>query len=309
MKIASIDIGSNTVLLLIAKVNKQGKIFPIINEYRMPRISTGLAKTGTISEKSVTKLFDVLTEYKKIIENNKCDKTIVNGTQALRTALNGDTIRQKIKDQFGFTLNIIEGETEALYSFLGAISSFPKNKNYLMIDIGGASTEIVHGNYNNIFFRKSFPIGVVIGKEKFLRGNPPNAKEINELNNTLNNIFKELGKTELNTSQIIAVAGTPTTLTALKLKLTEYSETKVEKSIITKSDLEFFADRFGKLPYDKIKEYFSPIINGREDVIFVGTLILLHLVNLFKKDKIYVSGRGLRYGAIIAFFNKNKNLF
>ena len=298
MKIASIDIGSNTVLLLIAEVINS-EIIPIINEYRIPRISSGLTSTGKISEESMEKLFAVLTEYKTIIDNNNCDKVIVNGTQALRVASNSEIIRTEIKKQFGFDLNIVEGETEALYSFKGALSSFTDNSNYIMIDIGGASTEIVHGNKKEIFFRKSFPIGVVTSKERFLKTNPPQIEEITNYQTKLKTVFDELSKVDIKNSQIIAVAGTPTTLSAIKMNLSQYTEAKIENTILTKNDLDYFIGEFSQLSYEEIKNKFSPIIVGREDVILPGTIILHYLLKYFGKDSLPVSGRGLRYGAII----------
>lgn len=298
MRIASIDIGSNTVLLLIAEVSNS-EIIPILNMYRMPRISSGLSKSGFISEKSIEKLFEILAEYKAIINEHDCKKTIVNGTQALRVANNAEIIKADIKKRFDFDLNIVTGETEGLYSFKGALSTFSDDSNYTMIDIGGASTEIVYGNSKEIYYRKSFPIGVVTVKEKFLKNNPPSSEEIKHLNIELENIFDELFQLDLNNYSIISVAGTPTTLSALKQGLTEYSESKIEKSILSKTDLENFISGFSNLTYDQIKSQFAPIITGREDVIFSGTMILFHLISMLKQNKLFVSGRGLRYGALL----------
>ena len=298
MKIASIDIGSNTVLLLIAELSSS-KIIPIVNEYRIPRISSGLAKSGVISEESIKKLYDILEEYKLIIKEHNCEKTIVNGTQTLRVAKNSAIILNEIKNRFGFELSIVSGETEALYSFKGALTSFSDRNNYIMIDIGGASTEVVFGNHDEIYFRKSFPIGVVTSKETFLKNNPPLENEITSLKSELATIFFELSQIDFKNSSTIAVAGTPTTLAALKQELTEYSEEGIEKSILTRNDLENYITEFRKLTYSEIKTQFSPIIIGREDVILSGTIILYHLINLLGKDKLFVSGRGLRYGAII----------
>lgn len=298
MRVASIDIGSNTVLLLIAEVSNS-EIIPILNEYRIPRISSGLANNGFISKESIERLFEILNEYKSIVDEHNCEKIIINGTQALRVANNSEQIKREIKQRFNFDLNIIPGETEALYSFKGALSSFTDSNNYAMIDIGGASTEIVYGNRNEIFFRKSYPIGVVTSKEKFLKSNPPIVDELNYFVKELENVFTELSQLSLYNSSIIAVAGTPTTLSALKLGITEYSESKIEKSILTLSDLEYFISEFNKLNYEEIENQFAPIITEREDVILAGTMILLHLMKMLNKNELFVSGRGLRYGAIL----------
>ncbi len=299
MRVASIDIGSNTVLLLIAEV-ENSEIIPIVNEYRIPRISSGLTNSGVISVESIKKLFEILTEYKTIINKHNCDKTIVNGTQALRVAKNSTIILDEIKKQFDFDLNIVSGITEAIYSFKGALSSFTDNNNYIMIDIGGASTEIVHGNKDEIFFSKSFPIGVVVSKEKYLKSNPPTQDETANFKNKLENIFDALAQIDFSNSDVISVAGTPTTLSALKLKLTEYSDSEIEKSILTKKDLESYIAEFKKLSYKEIETQFSPIITGREDVILSGTMILNYLLGIIKSRKLFVSSRGLRYGAIIS---------
>ncbi len=298
MKVASIDIGSNTVLLLIAEI-VNSEIIPIVNEFRIPRISTRLSNSGVISDESIEKLYDILADYQSIIKNQKCEKIIVNGTQALRVAKNSKIILSEIKNRFGFELNIISGETEALYSFKGAISSFTDGDNYSMIDIGGASTEIVLGNRDEIYFRKSFPIGVVTSKEKFLKTNPPTKDEINNFRNELETIFDELSKIDFENSAVISVAGTPTTLSALKQGLTDYSDSKIEKSILTKTDLEYYISEFKNRTYTEIETDYSPMVTGREDVILAGTLILDYLLSMLKKDKLFVSGRGLRYGAII----------
>jgi len=298
MRVASIDIGSNTVLLLIAEVSGS-QIIPILNEYRIPRISSGLTNSGFISDESIERLFEILTEYKTIIDEYKCEKIIVNGTQALRVAKNAEQIKEEIKQRFNFDLNIIPGETEALYSFKGALSTFIDNNNYVMIDIGGASTEVVYGNCKEIFFRKSFPIGVVTCKEEFLKSNPPTKNEMKSFEEELGNIFRELSQIEFDNFSIIAVAGTPTTLSALKLGVTEYSETKIEKTILTKIDLEYFVSEFNKITYEEIKNKFSPIITGREDVILSGTIILIYLMKMLNKNELFVSGRGLRYGAVL----------
>lgn len=298
MRIASIDIGSNTVLLLIADI-VNSEIIPIVNEYRIPRISSGLSKTGLISEDSRKQLFKVLEEYKVLIKKHNCTKTVINGTQALRVAKNSEQIINEIKERFNFHLNIVSGETEALYSFKGALSSFTNGDNYIMIDIGGASTEIVYGNKKEIYFRKSFPIGVVVSKEKFLKSNPPKEEEILLFKNELDIIFEELNRYDFKNSSIIAVAGTPTTLSALKLELKEYSEDKIEKSILTRDDLIHFIFDLKVKTDEDINNQYSPIIIGREDVILSGTYILYYLLDLFEKEELFVSGRGLRYGALL----------
>lgn len=306
MKIASIDIGTNTVLLLIAEVNKESKtVNPILNKYKMPRVGKDLIPGGQIKKERISALYKILEKYKSIIEQEKCEPVLVNATNAFRIASNAKSIVDEIKVKFGFDVNIIDGATEAKYSFLGAISSFEKGKEYLVIDIGGGSTELIFGSINKIKFKKSFGFGAVSLAEKFFAHNPPTLLEIqNILNNTklqLNEITDSISKNPTT----IAVAGTPTTLSCIMQNLKEYNENKVERSVISYSELNNIIDTLSKMTSAKIKDSFGQVVKGREDVLLPGALILLTISNLLQLDRFFVSGRGIRYGAVIAYLEKN----
>ncbi|NOX67217.1 MAG: hypothetical protein GXO85_15825 [Chlorobi bacterium] len=303
MKVASIDIGSNTVLLLIAEVDIENqKLVPLLNEYRMPRISKGLDASNIISESAVELLLAVLREYKDIIKEHNCSNVLVNATQALRVANNSEQIIASIKKNLGFDINIITGTREAYLSFLGAQSGFDLDNSALVIDIGGASTEIIHGHKDDISFQKSFPIGVVTLTEKYLHSEISD-KTLSEAENYIINVLNELSDLDVINSSVIAVAGTPTTLACAKQNLTEYSDVKVEGYKLADDDLIEFIEIFKSLSSKKILEKFGNVMEGREDIILAGTLILNNILKLLKKKLLYVSGRGLRYGAIIDYMN------
>jgi exopolyphosphatase/guanosine-5'-triphosphate,3'-diphosphate pyrophosphatase len=143
MTIASIDIGTNTVLLLIAEVNKKLQIKSILDEYRIPRIGKGLFPDGQISEDRIKELILVLNEYKELIKTYECQRIIVTATNAMRIATNRNQIVARIKDQFGWDANIVSGKEEASLSFLGAVSGYSGYSTKMVIDIGGGSTEFM----------------------------------------------------------------------------------------------------------------------------------------------------------------------
>ncbi len=303
MKIASIDIGSNTVLLLIAKIELKKKVLiPLKNIYRMPRISKGINESNNISKFAIESLLSVLMEYKNEIEAQNCDKTLVNATQALRIANNSKQIIYDIQKKVGFNVNIISGDREAYLSFLGAQSGFEYKSQVLVIDIGGASTEIIIGLKENISYKKSFPIGVVTLTEKYF-GHETSNRTISIVEEHIINIFNELTKINTDNTKIIAVAGTPTTLACAKQNLKQYSDKKVEGYQLTDEDLANFIKKFKQLNPDEILLQYGKIMEGREDIILAGTLILHNILKLLKKDFLYTSGRGLRYGAIIDYIN------
>ncbi|GBD90672.1 exopolyphosphatase [bacterium BMS3Abin04] len=306
MKIASIDIGTNTVLLLIAEVSRKLKtIRPILNKYEMPRLGKDLIPGGQIKEEKIIVLYNVLEKYKNIIEQEECETVLINATNAFRIASNAKSIADQIKVKFGFDVNIIDGATEAKYSFLGAISSFDKGKEYLVIDIGGGSTELIFGSINKIKFKKSFGFGVVSLAEKFFVHNPPTLSEVQDILNNTKVQLNEITDTIPKNPTTIAVAGTPTTLSCIKQNLKEYDENKVEKSIITYAELNDMIYTLSKITSNRIKELYGKVVEGREDVLLPGALILKTLSNLLQLDKFFVSGRGIRYGAVINYLEKN----
>ena len=307
-KIASIDIGSNTVLLLIAEIDVTNyRIKTLANFYEMPRISKDLKKTGIISSQRKEKLFEVLENYKKKISEYKCDKVLVSATNAFRIAENASEIIMEIKNKFGFNVKILSGDEEANYSFLGATFDFQLERNTLVIDIGGGSTEIIYGSKSDILFKKSFGFGVVSLTENFISNYPVNNSEISKIKTYTTHNFDELLNVIPKSPFSIAVAGTPTTLSCIKQNLKIYSEEKIEKSVLATKDLENLISKLKILTPTQIRNNFGTVVAGREDVLLTGTLILFSLAEVLNIEQFYVSGKGIRYGAIVDYMNKQTN--
>ncbi len=304
MTIASIDIGTNTVLLLIAETDDSGQnIKTLLNEYRIPRIGKGLSPGGRIKEEKSDALFEVLNDYSGIIKSYGCDKIIATATNALRTASNGKEIAGEIKKRFGIPVDIISGEEEAKYSFLGAAGTAADDENILVIDIGGGSSELVYGRGSSLEFRKSHPIGVVSGTEKYLMHAPPSEEELNSFSAALDRIFAGLTESEIRPQRTIAIAGTPTTLACIKLNLHEYNEDLIEGSELTSKEINNLIEILSRLSTEEILSRFKVVVKGREDILLAGTIILHKIIDLLNIDKVIVSTKGIRYGAIRNYLN------
>ncbi|MGB5528607.1 MAG: hypothetical protein WBQ32_01445 [Ignavibacteriaceae bacterium] len=299
MIVASIDIGTNTALLLIAEVNVESRrLIPLRNEYRMPRIGQGVKKTGIISADRVKLLFDVLKEYEIIIKKYNCEKVIVTGTNALRLARNTPEISKELKRMLNYKLEVIPGDVEAEYAYLGATSDLDKTSSSLVIDIGGGSTELIFGNGSNIIFKTSLPIGSVSATEQFLKHSPPLKSGIESLITEVKNLLKDLNEHKI-PNTILAIAGTATTLACMKLGLKEFDEDKVEKSTLNCDEIERLIDELNQLTANEILDKYGPVMKGREDIILAGAIILSEIMNFFKIDKLNISSRGIRYGAVV----------
>lgn len=304
MTIASIDIGTNTVLLLIADVDPvTRKIIPLINEYRMPRIGQGTKLTGRISQERLKLLYDVLNEYKSIINGCNCDKVIVIGTNAFRMAHNTPEIKDDLKKIFNFDLHVITGEDEAEYAYFGAISDLDDHSFSMVIDIGGSSTEIIFGEGLNVIFKKSLQIGSVSATEQYFKNTPPTRAELNNFSTDIKRLFTTFDKTII-PKKVIAIAGTATTLACMKLGIKEFEEKKVEKSRITIQDMRNIIGDLSSIKASEILDRYGSVLKGREDIIFAGAFILYQLMEYFVIENVAVSTRGIRYGAIVKHLTK-----
>jgi exopolyphosphatase/guanosine-5'-triphosphate,3'-diphosphate pyrophosphatase len=303
MKIASIDIGTNTVILLIAEI-KNNHIITLKNEYRVPRIGKGLEHSRNISAEKITLLIQILSEYNDIIKSYNCELVLAIGTNAFRISSNASEIIKLIKDKFGIEINIVTSLKEAEYSFLGAVSDYYNDNNdNLIIDIGGGSTELIAGKMNEIKYINSFQTGVVSGTEQFFRHDPPLLFEISNYDNFLSSTFVNIDISK--NVRAIAIAGTPTTLACIQKGLKVYNEDEVEGSILTQGDVFRLKEELYNLSSTQIKKKYSQVVSGREDVLLAGTIILHKLMKLLNLKELLVSTKGIRYGAIVELLRKN----
>ncbi len=307
MIIASIDIGTNTVLLLIAEVSESSfEITLLLNEYRMPRIGRGLKLKENIAENRIEKLLAILSEYKSIISKYNVDDVLVTATNALRIAANSTEIVERIKKQLSWNVNIISGKTEAEFAFLGAVPVSTKNKTNLVIDIGGGSTELILGKENNIEYRKSFQIGSVSATENYLIHSPPFEKELSKLNFELQIIFKEIIN-NLAPDVTYSIAGTPTTLFCMVNEIENFDDSIVDGGILKYEEISRIIKELKILSPKEIRNRYGKIMRGREDIILGGSIILLNIMKLLNLSEVIVSSRGIRYGAIVSFIKEIQN--
>jgi exopolyphosphatase / guanosine-5'-triphosphate,3'-diphosphate pyrophosphatase len=308
MTVASVDLGTNTILLLIAEVDvKSGEIKTIANHYSIPRIGRGLKPGFPFPAENIKKMFDVLDFYSRLIQNYKCEKIIFTATNAFRIASDSKDIKEEIKERYNVELDIISGEEECKYAFLGAVSGHTNNKNYLVIDIGGGSTEIIYGAKNKILFNKSFDAGVVSGTEKYFRSDPPLPENISDFSEYIKSKLKEISSSIISFDKAIAIAGTPTTLACIKLGLNEFNEEKIEGAKIRYEEMENFVSELSNLSSKDILVKYSPVVKGREDVLLAGTITLKIIMELVKATEVEVSTRGIRYGAVVNWIKKSSS--
>ncbi|MFN3453721.1 MAG: Ppx/GppA family phosphatase [Pseudobdellovibrio sp.] len=295
MKIASLDLGSNTFLCLISEVEDQ-KIKNVMSDHvEVVRLGQGLSQSKKFHPEALKRAEACLKRFKGIIEAAKPDAVLAMATSAARDAENRDELFKICKD-LDIPLEIIPGDKEAEITYRGSVSGVQSNAHRLVVDIGGGSTEFIFGQGSRILNAKSLDIGCVRLTEKFIPNQPTNLSEIESLQKY---IYAELKKIKQlsneSPAEILAVAGTPTTIAAVEIGY--FDPKKIDNYKLTRENLlNWLTKLTGLSVAEKIKLGFP---EGRADVILVGIVILIETLNLFKKDEILVSTRGVRYGVAL----------
>lgn len=296
--LAAIDVGTNTVLMLVARRHTDGSLTPIEEVYRTPRLGTGVDATGALHADAIARAIGVIEEYRAIAMTHSVERIIVCGTSAVRDASNRKEFVAEVLRRTGLSLEVLSGQEEAFWSFRGTMSGLEQTSRVLVLDIGGGSTELILGDAGGIANRCSLNIGAVRLTERCFRHDPPTPAEINEAGALIDNALDTARHLHDPEARLVAVAGTPTTLATLAQGLTTFSQKAVAGYTMRRPDIENLWDRLHCLAATQIRRL-SEVLEGRADVITAGTLILRKVMDRFMFGTMIVSDRGLRYGLLL----------
>ncbi len=294
MKIAALDLGSNTFLCLICEVknNQISKVYS--DQVEVVRLGQDLQKTKKIHPDALSRAKKCLEKFSEIIQKEKPDRILAMATSAARDAENKQELF-KICQDLNIPLEIIAGEKEAEITYQGAISKTPSEKNRLVIDIGGGSTEFIFGSGSKLIQGQSLNIGCVRLTEKFISAQPTTENEVTELKKFISNEISKINSSGLKIDEVLAVAGTPTTLAAVEIG--KFQVDIIDGYIFKLDRLEKWLSEL--IPLSIAEKILKGFPEGRADVILVGLIILIEALKYFNKDRLVVSTRGVRYGVAL----------
>jgi exopolyphosphatase/guanosine-5'-triphosphate,3'-diphosphate pyrophosphatase len=298
---AAIDIGSNTVLLLVAELS-DGRLQVIREEQYAPRLGRGVDVEKNLHPDSMRRVIKLLGKYHSILEDeyHSVNEVSIVATSAVRDANNRQQFSDDIKQATGYTVKILSGEQEAEYTFTGAQSVLaPKNGNRTVIDIGGGSTEIAVGEGRQMTDRHSFNIGSVRFTERYLKESPPTAEQIKSCSHAIDKALAGRSFTLPDNTEIIGVAGTVTSLAAIKSGHQAYQPKELNGLVLKRDEISSMVGEFSKLTAGELLERHPAILAGRADVILGGMLILEGFMNAYDIENLAVSTGGIRHGAIL----------
>ncbi len=296
---ASIDIGTNTILMVVADLHDDGTLTPVYEGQKLPRLGKGVDANRAITQDSIDRVIEVLHSFKHKAYELHASKIFACGTSALRDARNCEEVLQIIKQKTDMHVEIISGEKEAEYTYYGALSGVPQtNEPVGILDIGGGSTELVVGKAGSMVSRSSIDIGCVRLTEQYFPVLPPAHSNIVAATNHINNFIREQSQ-NYKIDKLIGVAGTVTTLAAIVKQLEHFSPESIDNFTLSKETIDSLFSKFSGYSLEEMKRI-PQIISGREDILLAGIIILKAYLSFLQQNSIIVSSRGLRYGQILA---------
>lgn len=294
-RIAVIDLGTNTFHILIAEAQADHTF----KDLHRQRFFVKLAEEGieTIGQAPLERGFAALTHFKKLIEELQVTKVKAIGTAALRTASNGPTFVQQVKEQLDIQIELISGSQEAAFIHKGVALAVPfKEQNYLLMDIGGGSVEFIIANNQQVHWAQSFPIGVGVLYKGFHKSNPIAASEIIATNAYINSFLNPLKKAlaEFPAHTLVGASGTFDVLESLLAKETASPThayvavkdfTPLYDHIISTTEAERYA--------------MQTIPDTRADMIVVALILIDYILKTVAIDQIIVSKYAMKEGIML----------
>ena len=295
-RVASIDIGTNTILLLIAEV-QEGTVKPLLEKETIVRLGEGLQQTGALSEGAMERGIQTLTQCLKECEEMGVQRIFAAGTSALREAKNAGDFLKRVEEKLTLPIEIISGEEEAQLSFLAVATDLGGlEKTILVVDVGGGSTEFVLGKGNQISHWVSLPLGSVRFTEQLLLSDPLRQAE---WVNMENEIIKGLEKVPhpQKPFTMVAVGGTATTLASVEMGLEHFIYEKIHHFVLGRKALKSQLELYRSKPLEERRKI-PGLFPARADVILAGGAILYFAMEELQAPFVLISCHGVRYGLI-----------
>jgi exopolyphosphatase / guanosine-5'-triphosphate,3'-diphosphate pyrophosphatase len=298
MKLATFDIGSNTVLMLAVEVGSDRRPRVLAERSRITRLGRGVDSAGRLDPDSSARTLAAIEEFASDARSLGVDKIVAAATAALRDAADGAQFIARVRERTGVALEIIPGLEEARLSHLAVLRGLAIDPRapLLIVDIGGGSTEFIHTEAGRELQMTSLQIGSVRLTERCIRSDPPSAQDVAGLRATIDGALAGLGW-NFRPEVMVGIAGTVTTICAVVLGMTAYDAAIVHGHVLTRAEVERALAMFGSRALDERRKL-PGLVEGRADVIFAGAMILERAMTRFDAASVIVSDQGVRWGLV-----------
>jgi exopolyphosphatase/guanosine-5'-triphosphate,3'-diphosphate pyrophosphatase len=295
VRVAVVDIGTNSTRLLVADVDGAG-LDELQRESIVTRLGEGVDATGRLGEGPQGRVFAALEQYAPAVNNADVRTAVM--TSAVRDAANGAEFAHVVRARYGLEGRTLSGDEEARLTFLGATAArdAADDTRLLVIDIGGGSTELVVGARRQVAFHVSTQVGVVRHTERYIHSDPPAAEEMDALAADARATFRDLAKEPAGAA--VAVAGTATSCASIDLELDPYDPAKVEGHVLGRERLEQMLGRLAAMRLAERREV-TGLHPDRAPTIVAGVIVLLEALSAFSLDRVEVSEHDILWGVAL----------
>ena len=315
MRVAVVDIGTNSTRLLIADVDSATQaVEPLLRRSEVTRLGHGVDSGGSLSEDAIARVLDTLADYRAAIDERHCAANMAVLTSAVRDAANGASFAARVRDDYALDAKVLSGEQEAQLTFLGAMSDQPSEEGgtqprglgqtaaepTVVIDIGGGSTEFIVGRGRSAGFHTSLHAGVVRMSERHIHSDPPAPHELQALALDVRTTFLDGLPPEERApvKRGIAVAGTATSAAAIDQELDPYDPDRVHGYSLQLATVELLLARLADMAEEDRRRVVG-LHPDRAPTIVAGMILLGEALRAFELDHVEVSERDILYGGAL----------
>ena len=291
-RIASVDIGSNSVLMCVGEPLPRGDFRVVYESARPTRLGEGLIRRMRLSPAAIRRTLQALRDCRRKAQILGVGLAKAVATAAVREATNQEDFLEPAAEALGFPVEAISGEREAELTFLGVAGASVRDP-CLIVDVGGASTELVLARDGKLERVETLPIGAGRMKEAI-----PSEDVLRFFVKVIEVIPTDLTADDTAGRRAIAVGGTATTLAAVRLGLKRYDPDRVEGLTFTRDELESLVERIRGVPVERRAAALRGLPPSRADIITSGGLILVQILEDLGLPEVSISSRGLRHGLL-----------
>ena len=297
MKTAIIDIGSNTVRLVIYDYDAREGLHELGNMKVVARLRTHILPTGEMTEEGITLLEHILHDFIEMIEDFGVTDVRAAATAAIRQATNRNEIIKRMSKKLGLKIDLLSEEQEAYYGFAGVAYSLA-TPSAVTIDIGGGSTEITLFKDKELMHSYSFPFGTVSLKQMFVKGEVLSTNEQQQLNDYVREQFAQIAWIKDCNLPVIGIGGSARNIAQVHQQRQNYGLTGVHGYEMTAQDLRKLNDYLGNMTYDELKQL-DGLSSDRADIIVPALSVFRILLNIVGTTRFQLTKKGLREGLVM----------
>lgn len=288
MRVATVDIGTNSILLLVVDGERV-----LEDRMRIERLGEGVDRTRRLAPAAIERALDALREYRSAIVAHAAQRVAVVGTQALREVENAADFLNPARELLGVEIEVIDGRREAELTARAVRASFPELDDVVVADVGGGSTEIISVSRGVVTAMASLKVGSVRMAERHLKSDPPTQAEAVAMLEDIDNVLRDAPVAEGAT--LVGVAGTVTTLAAVALGMESYDGARVHGMTLTREQVDDQLALYLRLPAEARRKI-AGLHPKRADVIAGGAAVVALLLRKVGAESLRVSDRGVRWG-------------